>query len=130
MDMQSRGTYSFPMFGRLVTMLAVIAITVVMTLTSAHSTQMASGVDHAGHAGGMMQAADHHGSSCGDHDGCGVPDAEVCEFICAGLAALLILPAHESGKDFVTFRHEVPREAGHIGRTPRLYERPPKLGLL
>jgi hypothetical protein len=130
MDMQSRGAYPFPMFDRLVTMLAVIAITVVITLTSAHSIRMTSTTDHAGHVSGMMHAAGGDENSCEDPHGCGVLDAEMCEFICAGFAALLTLPTHESGQDSVTSRCTIPPEAGHVSRTPGLNERPLKLGLL
>ena len=124
--------YLCGMIGRVVTMLAILAITVVTTVASAHAARMsiASGPGHAAHIGEMMHSPDVAQLACEDEQHCGTANAEMCEFVCAGLSAFLTSPVGESGHAYGPASHDFPSEAGHVGRAPGLNERPPKLRLL
>lgn len=91
MDILVSNAYLCSMLERVVTMLAILAITVVTTVTSAHATRMSmnSGVDHAMHVADMMHSPVISGFDCDAGEHCGSADAEMCEFVCAGLSAFL-----------------------------------------
>ena len=57
MDIPVSSAYLSGMFARLVTMLAVLAIAVMTTVTSAHAARMSAEPDHAVHVGEMMQVS-------------------------------------------------------------------------
>lgn len=132
MDILVSNAYLCSMLERVVTMLAILAITVVTTVTSAHATRMSmnSGVDHSMHVADMMHPQVIAGPDCDAGEHCGPADAEMCEFVCAGLSAFLPFPSAETGQEYTPSRHDFPTEAIHISRAPGLNERPPKLRLL
>ena len=132
MDILVSNAYLCSMLERVVTMLAILAITVVTTVTSAHATRMSmnSGVDHAMHVADMMHSPVLSGFDCDAGEHCGSADAEMCEFVCAGLSAFLTSAGEEAGHAYGAASHDVPSAAIHVSRAPGLNERPPKLRLL
>jgi len=68
------------------------------------------------------------GCDAGEH--CGSADAEMCEFVCAGLSAFLTSPGGETVHVHGTASHGFPSEAIHVSRAPGLNKRPPELHLL
>lgn len=132
MDILVSNAYLCSMLERVVTMLAILAITVVTTVTSAHATRMSmnSGVDHSMHVADMTHSPVISGLGCDAGEHCGSADAEMCEFVCAGLSAFLTSAGGEAEDAHGTTSHDVPSEAIHVSRAPGLNERPPKLRLL
>ncbi len=132
MDILVSNAYLCSMIARVITMLAILAITVVTTVTSAHATRMSmnSGVDHAMHAADMMHPQVIAGPDCDAGEHCGSADAEMCEFVCAGLSPFLTSAGGEAGRAHGAASHDVPSEAIHVSLAPGLNERPPKLRLL
>jgi hypothetical protein len=132
MDILVSNAYLCTMLARVITMLAILAISVVTTVTSAHATRMSmnSGVDHAMHVADMMhpQVIGDLDRDAGGH--CGSADAAMCEFVCAGLSAFLTSAGGEAGHVHAAANHAFPSEAIHVSRAPGLNERPPKLRLL
>ena len=124
--------YHCAMFDRLVTMLAILAITVVTTAASAHAGRMShtSGPDHASHVGGMEHSSDLAQLACEGEEHCGSADAGMCDFVCAGLSVSLTSPVADSALAYGPARHNFPSEASHVGHAPELNKRPPKLRLL
>ncbi len=120
------------MIERLVTLLAILAITVVTTVTSAHAARMSIGPghDHAAHAGEMTPSPDVVEAGCEGDPRCGSADAGICDFVCAGLSALLASPDADPGPAHVSASRYFPRETSHVSRVPGLNERPPKARLL
>lgn len=113
-------------------MLAILAITVVTTVTVAHAARMGmnSGADHATHVGEMGHAPVIADLDCDTDEHCGSADAGMCAFVCAGLSAFLTLPDAEAGPVHGAASHDFPSDGIHANRTPALNERPPKLRLL
>jgi len=130
MDITARNAYVYVMFGRFVTMLTMLAITVVTTMTPAHAARMSAGLDQAVHVSEMMHVTDDVERSCTDRLHCGAADTSMCEFVCAGFTAFLPFPSAETGQEYVPSRHVFPPETCNVGRAPGLNERPPKLRLL
>ena len=132
MDILVSNTYLCGMIARIVTILAILAITVVTTVTSAHAARMSmnSGADHAMHVADMMHASVIADLGCDAGEHCGSADAEMCEFVCAGLSAFLTSAGGEAGHAHGTASHDDRSEAIHVSRAPGLNERPPKLRLL
>ena len=132
MDILVSNAYLCSMIARVITMLAILAITVVTTVTSAHATRMSmnSGVDHAMHVADIMHPQVIAGHDCDAGEHCGSADAEMCEFVCAGLSPFLTSAGGDAGDTHGTASHDVPSEAIHISLAPGLNERPPKLRLL
>lgn len=130
MDNPVSDAYLHSMFARLVTMLAILAIAVATTVTSAHAARMSVEPDHAVHVGEMMQAPDNSELSCDGEQHCGSADTGLCEFVCAGLSAFLTPPSGEAGQDYGPASHDLPSGAIRASRAPGLDERPPKLRLL
>jgi hypothetical protein len=91
---------------------------------------MNSGVDHAMHVADMMHAPVIADLSCDAGEHCGSADAEMCEFVCAGLSAFLTSAGGEARDAHGTASHDARSEAIHVSRAPGLNERPPKLRLL
>lgn len=129
MDNLLSNAYLLGMFPRVVIMLAVLAIAVVTTVSSAHATSMSIGADHAAHAGEMMQASSHSESSCDSGQDCNSIDSVECDFVCAGLSGFLMSPDGNAGHEYRTASHYLPFRASHASRVPALNERPPKLRL-
>ena len=129
MDIPVTSAYLSGMFARLVTMLAVLAIAVMTTATSAHAARLSAEPDHSVHVGEMMQGAGGSEPCDGDHH-CGSGDAEACEVLCAGLLVFLAPPSDSSGRDYAPASHDLPTGAVLAGRAPGLNERPPKHRLL
>ena len=77
--------YLSGMFSRLVTMLAVLAIAVMTTVTSAHAARLSAEPDHSVHVGEMMQVAAGSDRSCDGEQHCGSMDSGSCELLCSGL---------------------------------------------
>lgn len=131
MDILANSTYLLTMFSRLIRMLAILAITVVTAMDSAHAVGMGSGSDHAMHVGEMMHSTEvsEHASDAGQH--CGPDDVGICEFVCGGLSALLLTsPCDNVEQVHRPASHGFPSAAIHVSRTPGLNKRPPKLRLL
>ena len=128
MDNLVTNAYLLGMFARVVIMLAVLAIAVVTTVSSAHATSMSIGADHAAHAGEVMQASSHSEPSCGSGQDCNSINSE-CDFVCAGVSFFLMSPGGNAGLEYGTASHYLPLRASHASRVPALNERPPKLRL-
>lgn len=130
MDIPVTSAYLSGMFSRLVTMLAVLAIAVMTTVTSAHAARLSAEPDHSVHVGEMMQVAAGSEHSCDGEQHCGSIDTGSCELLCAGLSVFLTSPSDSSGSDYAPASHELPSGAIVASRAPGLNERPPKLRLL
>lgn len=132
MDILVSNAYLCSMLERVVTMLAILAITVVTTVTSAHATRMSmnSGVDHAMHVADMMLTPVMAVLDCDAAEHCGSSNAEMCRFVCAGLALFLAPSCGEAGQAHGAASHDEQSEALHVGRAPGVNERPPKFRLL
>ena len=122
--------YLSGMFSRLVTMLAVLAIAVMTTVTSAHAARLSAEPDHSMHVGEMMQVAAGSEHSCDGEQHCGSIDTGSCELLCAGLSVFLTSPSDSSGSDYAPASHDLPAAENVASRAPGLNERPPKLRLL
>ncbi|WP_238991859.1 hypothetical protein [Gemmobacter caeruleus] len=118
------------MFARAVTMLAILAIAVVTTMTSAHAARMSAVPDHAVHVAEMMQAPHGGEASCDGDQHCGSADAGMCEFVCTGLSVFLPSPSGDACHRCSRVSHDRPSAEHHASRAPRLNERPPKPRLL
>ncbi len=129
MDIPVTSAYPSGMFSRFVTMLAVLAIAVMTTATSAHAARLSAEPDHSVHVGEMMQGAGGSEPCDGDYH-CGSGDAEACEVLCAGLSVFLAPPSDSSGSDYAPANHDQSSGAIVASRAPGLNERPPKLRLL
>ncbi|MFH1517735.1 MAG: hypothetical protein ABIH17_07585 [Pseudomonadota bacterium] len=132
MDKLASSAYIHCMFARLVTMLAILAIFVVSTVTSAHAARMSVAPDHAVHGGEieMMYAPGNSELSCDGEQHCGSVDTGLCEFVCAGLSAFLTSPSGEAGQIYGPASLDLPSGEILVSRIPRLSERPPKFCLL
>lgn len=128
MDILVSNAYLYSMIARLVTMLAILAIAVVTTVSSAHAARMSlsSGPDHATHVGDITHSAEVADLGCDAGQHCESADAEMCEFVCAGLSAFLTSPGGDAGEVHGAAGHGFPSEAIHVSRAPGLNERPPK----
>ncbi len=126
MDNLVSDAYLQAMFARTFTMLAILAIAVVTTMTTTHAARMSAGSDHAVHVAEMTQAPHGYEVSCDGDRHCGSVDAEMCEFVCAGLSVFLPSPDGDTGQGGTPVSHELPSEHAHVSRTPGLNERPPK----
>lgn len=111
-------------------MLAVLAIAVMTTVTSAHAARLSAEPDHSVHVGEMMQVAAGGEHSCDGEQHCGSIDTGSCELLCAGLSVFLTSPSDSSGSDYAPASHDLPTGAVLAGRAPGLNERPPKHRLL
>lgn len=130
MDILVSNTYLCDMFARLITMLAIFAITVVTTVASAHAVRMSASPDHSVHVGEMMSASGNSELACGGEQHCGSADAGMCEFVCASLAAFLSSPSEETGHEYGPTSQDILSRVIHASRAPGLNERPPILRLL
>ena len=130
MDIPVTSAYLSGMFSRLVTMLAVLAIAVMTTVTSAHAAGLSAEPDHSVHVGEMMQVAAGSEHSCDGEQHCGSIDTGSCELLCAGLSVFLTSPSDSSGSDYAPASHDLPAAENVASRAPGLNERPPKLRLL
>lgn len=106
------------MVARVITLLAILAIAVVTTGTSAHAARMSmsSGHDHAAHLGEMLPSPEVTEAACEDELPCGSADAGMCALVCAGLSALLVSPSADNEQVHGTAGHRVPQEASHVSR--------------
>ena len=130
MDIPVTSAYLSRMFSRFITMIAVLAIAVITTVTSAHAAGLSAEPDHSVHVGEMMQVATGSENPCDGDQHCGSGDAEACEVLCAGLSVFLTSPGEGSGSDYAPASHDLPSGAVLASRAPGLNERPPKLRLL
>ncbi|AUH65491.1 hypothetical protein CX676_16095 [Paracoccus zhejiangensis] len=130
MDIPVTSAYLSGMFSRLVTMLAVLAIAVMTTATSAHAARLSAEPDHSVHVGEMMQVAAGSEHSCDGEQHCGSIDTGSCELLCVGFSVFLTSPSEGSGSDYAPASHDLPTGAVLASRAPGLNERPPKLRLL
>lgn len=117
------------MFARLVTMLAMLAIAVMTTATSAHAAGLSAESDHAVHVSEMMQApgGEH---SCEHEQPCASAQAGACEVLCAGLSVFVLSTGGEAVRRYGLANHDLPSATIPASRAPGLNERPPKLRLL
>lgn len=132
LDFLVRRPYFASMISRLVTLLAICAITLVTTFASAHAARMSSsaGADPESPVAGMVHSSQIAERSCDAGQPCGAADAGICEFVCAGLSAFLTSRSGETGHAYGPASHDFPSVARHVSRAPGLTERPPKLRLL
>ena len=130
MDIPVTSAYLSGMFSRLVAMLAVLAIAVMTTVTSAHAAGLSTEPDHAAHVSEIMQIAAGSDHSCDGDQHCGSIDAESCELLCVGLSVFLTPPSEGSGRDYAPAGHDFPTGVILASRAPGLNERPPKHRLL
>ena len=130
MDIPVTSAYLSDMLSRFVTMLAVLAIAVMTTVTSAHAARLSAEPDHSVHVGEMMQVAAGSEHSCDGEQHCGSIDTGSCELLCAGLSVFLTSPSDSSGSVDAPASHDLPTGAVLAGRAPGLNERPPKHRLL
>ncbi|GGD47286.1 hypothetical protein GCM10011358_33890 [Sinisalibacter lacisalsi] len=132
MDNPATRAYPAGMIERFAIMLAILAITVSATVTSAHAARMGIGSapDHAAHLGEMVHAPDLAQLGCDGAQNCGSADSAACAVVCAGLSAFLTLPDAQAARSRGAATHDLPPAASHIGRAPGLNERPPKLRFL
>lgn len=131
MDILVSNAYLCSMIARVITMLAILAITVVTTVTSAYAAGMSmnSGVDQSMSVAEMMHSPVIAGLDCDGGESCGSADAEMCEFVCAGLAPFLTPAGGEAGHVCGAASHDDRSEVIHSSLAPGLNERPPKLRL-
>jgi len=120
------------MIARLITMLAVLAITLVTTVVSTHAARigMGMGSDHMAHAVEMMHSSDVANAACDTEQPCGSADAEKCKFVCTGFSAFLTSTGGQAGRAYGPVSHDLPSDAIHVSRAPGLNKRPPELHLL
>ena len=130
MDIPVTRAYLSGMFSRFVTMLAVLAIAVMTTVTSAHAASLSAEPDHAAHVSEMMQLAAGSDHSCDREQHCGSIDAGSCELLCAGLSVFLTSQREDSASDCAPASHVLPTAETVVSRAPGLNERPPRLRLL
>lgn len=130
MDSQATGRYVLVMFARAITLLAVLAVVLLTTVAPSHAASMSAGANHAFHADLMThtEVGDAHG--CAGQHACDEPDAEICEFVCAGLTAFALMSDTEAAQPVDPSRHQFPSGASVESRSPDLNERPPKPCLL
>ncbi|WP_296428204.1 hypothetical protein [Yoonia sp.] len=130
MDILVSNGYNFRMLARLVTMLSILAITVVTTVNSAHAAGMGSDPYHATHLTEIMHSMEVMELACDAEQACGSDDAAMCEFVCTGISAFLTSSGAEVGVAHALAGHDSASAPIHVGRTPGLNKRPPKLRLL
>ncbi|MCL4674855.1 MAG: hypothetical protein KJZ59_02220 [Pararhodobacter sp.] len=130
MDIPLGNAYLSGMFSRFVTMLAVLAIAVMTTMTSAHAAGLSAEADHAVHVGEMMQAAAGGEHSCDGDQHCGSIDVGSCELLCAGLSVFVPTPDGEAVRGYGLANHDLPSATTPASRAPGLNERPPRLRLV
>lgn len=118
------------MFARAITMLALIAIAVVTTMSSAHAARMSAMPDHAGHVAEMMAVAHDTPVTCTSDQDCGPAATGLCAFVCNGLSIFLPSPGDAADQNGTRISHDQPLNDFHTGRAPGLNERPPKIHLL
>lgn len=117
------------MFARLVTMLAILAIAVMTTVTSAHAAGLSAEPDHAVHVSEMMQAMNSE-HSCDHEQPCASAQVGACEVLCAGLSVFVPSPGGEALRDYGLANQDLPSATIPASRAPDLNKRPPKLRLL
>ena len=132
MDILAGRAYLHTMIARFVTMLVILAFTVVTTGTSAHAAQMGlrSSPEHTTHVARILHGPAMAEPACEAAQPCESADAGMCDFACAGLSVFLTSPVVDAGQVDRSAAHDFPSEASHVGRAPALNERPPKLRLL
>lgn len=118
------------MFARVITMLAILAVTVIATVASAHAAQMNVVADHSVHTGEMIYAPASNQPFCDGERHCETADAGICAFVCVGLPALLTSQGEQAGREYASAGHSRPSRVVHAGRAHGMDERPPKLRLL
>ena len=130
MEMLTAIAYVYFMFCRFIALLAILATVVVSPAVSAHATGMSVSQDHVMHVGEALHASAGDEASCDGDRHCGPFQVETCEFVCAGLSAVLASSGTEAAPAVSPASHDLVSEACHIGRAPGLNERPPKPRLL
>ncbi|MBD3765070.1 MAG: hypothetical protein IE927_10135 [Rhodobacterales bacterium] len=120
------------MIVRLVTLLGILAFTVVTAVSAAHAARMSAAMSrgHAMHAAMMGQPDGGNGSSCIADHGCGMKDAGACLAHCSCLLAYMPSSLDTPHRADPPVRHALPTVAMPTGNVPGLTERPPKLRLL
>lgn len=118
------------MIVRLVTLLAVLAISVVTTVASADASRMGGEQYHPAQVRTTVQAFANSARSCEDAEHCGQVGAERCHLLCAGSWALLTSPGTNSGLGYGFANRHFPAEVSHASHAPGLHKRPPKLRIL
>lgn len=129
LDLFVGSMYRPGMLARLVTLLAMLAIAVMTTVTTAHAAGLSAEPDHAVHVSEMIQAAESE-HSCEHEQRCASAHAGACEVLCAGLSVFAPSPGGEAVRGYGLANQDLPSATIPAGRAPGLNERPPKLRLV
>jgi len=132
MDIPLGSAYLCSMLARFIAMLAILAITAVMTVPSVHAATMGMSTisDHPAHVGGMMHTPDSGKLACAGEPHCGSADAETCELVCAGLSIFLTSQIGVDCRGYESACHYFPSRTIQAGLSPGLIDHPPKFRLL
>lgn len=130
-DIPVGSAYLSSMFARVVSMLAIVAVTVMTMVFSAHAARMSIMPDQAVHVNKMMNSAAGAEPACSsEHCGSSDIDTGTCELVCIGFSLFLISPSGGSGSQYTPTTYVLPPDASISGRAPGLNERPPKIRFL
>lgn len=130
MDILVNNVYLCRMFARVITMLAIFALTVITTVASAHAARMSAVPEQTTRFGEMTYASGNKELSCDGEQHCGSADAGMCDFVCTGLSAFLTSPGEQAAHEYGPASHDTASRVVRAGRAPGIDERPPKLRLL
>ncbi|SFA49861.1 hypothetical protein SAMN04487972_10725 [Paracoccus halophilus] len=114
------------MLVRLVTLLAILTISVVTAVSPAHALRMSPVSDQVAHPSAAVQVAADAKVSCHAQRQCHAPDIGGCKLVCAGLSVTLTAPQAEIGRDRSGPVYALPRAESFPGRAPELNDRPPR----
>ncbi|MCT2541188.1 hypothetical protein [Sedimentimonas flavescens] len=116
------------MLSRLVTILAVLAITVVTSVVPTHAARMAisTGPDYVASVGQALDAPEGAELACQGRAHCAPADSEICTFVCANASVFLAPAETNTLRAHDPVGHLFPAEADHADIAPALAERPPK----
>ena len=129
LDIFESSIYTYGMFARLVTMLAMFAIVVMTTVTSAHAAGLSAEPDHAVHVSEMMQAMNSE-HSCDHEQPCASAQVGACEVLCAGLSVFVPSPSGNAIRGYGFASQDLPSTTIPASLAPGTNERPPELRLV
>lgn len=129
LDIFESSIYTYGMFARLVTMLAMFAIVVMTTVTSAHAAGLDAEPHHAVSVSELMQTADTQ-LSCEQEQPCAPDHAGACEILCAGLSVFVPSPSGNAIRGYGFASQDLPSTTIPASLAPSTNERPPELRLV
>lgn len=125
MDIAVGGPYLPAMFARLASLLAALALAVLMMTASAHATTRSAEADRSVHARQVMQVTAEDGYRHDSTQHCAWVDTGPCEVSCCGAAAFPTTPGGDHGRDRSPAIHDQPTAAIIASRRPGPHEHPP-----